>query len=178
MGRAVPNITSARARDFRQWLGNVDGAFPHTPRHLAEGKDSPMDMPSMQSHTCTAKSVSEYPLPAASMTHELAQIGGQNLLAVSQMDNNTLLKVAIDPATGRPQAVAAFQLGSMMGGLHGLVASKAYPGQIWCTFQFDNKLALVDPGNGLDTSPIITQEIAIPAPGRGPHGIIEEGPNL
>ena len=139
-----------------------------------------MDMSSMHAHTltCTAKSVSEYPLPAASMTHELAQISGQNLLVISQMDNSTLLKVAVDPATGRPQEVAAFLLGSMMGGLHGLVASKAYPGQIWCTFQFDNKLVRVDPGNGLETAPVITQEIAIPAPGRGPHGIIEEGPNL
>lgn len=137
-------------------------------------------MPSMPSHTCatTAKSVSEYPLPAASMTHELAEISGQNMLVVSQMDNSTLLKVAIDPPSGRPQAVAAFQIGSMMGGLHGLVASKAYPGQIWCTFQFDNKLARVDPGEGLETAPVVVQEIPIPAPGRGPHGIIEEGPNV
>jgi hypothetical protein len=110
-------------------------------------------------HTCTSKSVSEYPLPAASMTHELAQISGQDLLVISQMDNSTLLKVVVDPATGKPQAVAAFPLGSMMGGLHGLVASKAYPGQIWCTFQFDNKLVRVDPGNGLETPPIIKQEI-------------------
>ena len=139
-----------------------------------------MDMSSMPSHTCTAtpKSVTEYPLPAASMTHELAEVSGQNMLVVSQMDNSTLLKVAIDPASGRPQAVAAFQIGSMMGGLHGLVASRAYPGQIWCTFQFDNKLARVDPGNGLDTDPVILQEIPSPAPGRGPHGIIEEGPNV
>jgi streptogramin lyase len=139
-----------------------------------------MEMPSMPSHayTCTPKSVSEYPLPAASMTHELAQVSGQNLLVISQMDNSTLLKVAVDPATGKPEAVAAFQIGSMMGGLHGLVASRAYPGQIWCTFQFDNKLVRVDPGNGLETAPSIKQEIPIPAPGRGPHGIIEEGPNL
>jgi virginiamycin B lyase len=139
-----------------------------------------MDMPSMRSHThtCRSKSVSEYPLPAASMTHELAQISGQNLLVISQMDNSTLLKLVVDPATGKPQAVAAFPLGSMMGGLHGLVASKEYPGQIWCTFQFDNKLVRVDPANGLETPPVIKQEIPIPAPGRGPHGIIEEGPNV
>src|SRR5262245_9815028 len=139
-----------------------------------------MDMPSTHSHpsTCSSKSVAEYPLPAASMTHELAQVSGQNLLVISQMDNSTLLKVAVDPATGKPEAAAAFQIGSMMGGLHGLVASKAYPGHIWCTFQFDNQLALVDPGNGLDAVPVIRQKIPIPAPGRGPHGIIEEGPNV
>ena len=114
-----------------------------------------MDMPSMHSHThtCTSKSVAEYPLPAASMTHELAQISGQNLLVISQMDNSTLLKVAVDPASGKPQAVAAFPIGSMMGGLHGLVASKAYPGQIWCTFQFDNKLVRLDPGRRARNAP-------------------------
>ena len=45
------------------------------------------------------------------MTHELAEVSGQDMLVVSQMDNSTLLKVAIDPANGRPQAVAAFQSG-------------------------------------------------------------------
>lgn len=138
-----------------------------------------MEKPSMHhTYTCTPKSVSEYPLPSASMTHELARVAGQDLLVVSQMDNSTLLKVAVDPGSGRPQDVAAFQIGSMMGGLHGLVASKAYPGRIWCTLQFDNTLVRVDPANGLDTPPAIEKEIPIPAPGRGPHGIIEEGENV
>ena len=135
-------------------------------------------MSSTHVHTCAPKSIAEYPLPAASMTHELAQIGGQDLLAVSQMDNSNLLKVAVDPHTGKPQAVAAHPIGSMMGGLHGLVASRAYPGHLWCTFQFDNTLVRVDPGKGLDATPAIVQEIAVPAPGRGPHGIIEEGSNV
>jgi len=138
-----------------------------------------MDMSSTNQHkTCHPKSVSEYPLPAAGMTHELAQVVGQNMLVISQMDDSMLLKVAIDPSTGKPQAVAGFSIGSMFDGLHGVVASKVYPGQVWCTFQFANKLVRVDPGVGLETQPVIKQEIAIPAPGRGPHGIIEEGQNV
>jgi len=138
-----------------------------------------MDMPMNPavSGSCP-KSIAEYPLPAASMTHELARVTGQDLLVISQMDNSTLLKVAVDPANGRPLEVAGFPIGSMMGGLHGVTASSAYPGQIWCTFQFDNKLVRVDPGSALDTAPVITQEIPIPAPGRGPHGIIEVGSDL
>lgn len=139
-----------------------------------------MDMPPMHHHAkiCYPKAVCEYPLPAAGMTHELAQIGDTNLIAISQMDGSTLLKVAINPKDGKPEAVMGFSLGSMMGGLHGIVASKAYPGQIWCTFQFDNKLVRIDPGATLEAQPVIIQEISIPAPGRGPHGIIEEGKNI
>lgn len=138
-----------------------------------------MDMHSMNHHkTCYPKSVCEYPLPAAGMTHEIAQVTGQNMLVISQMDDSMLLKVAISPTDGKPLAVAGFSIGSMSDGLHGIVASKAYPGQIWCTFQFANKLIRVDPGNGLDAQPVIKQEIPIPAPGRGPHGIIEEGQNV
>jgi streptogramin lyase len=124
------------------------------------------------------KSIAEYPLPAAGMTHELTRVTGQDLLVISQMDDSTLLKVAIDPASGRPMETAAFAIGSMTGGLHGVTASTAYPGQIWCTFQFDNALVRVDPGKGLDAAPAIVQKIPIPAPGRGPHGIIEVGTDL
>ncbi len=127
---------------------------------------------------CYPKSVNEYPLPAAGITHELVQVIGQNMIVISQMDGSTLLKVAIDPQSGKPLEVAAHSVGSMMGGLHGIVASKIHPGQIWCTFQFDNKLVRIDPGTDLDTAPVIKQEILIPAPGRGPHGIIEDGNNL
>jgi streptogramin lyase len=138
-----------------------------------------MDMPmDSAARDCAPKSIAEYPLPAASMTHELARVTGQDLLVVSQMDDSTLLKVAIDPASGRPREVAAFPIGSMTGGLHGVTASAAYPGQIWCTFQFDNKLVRVDPGSSLEAPPKILQEIPIPAPGRGPHGIIEVGSDL
>ncbi|MFL5385183.1 MAG: hypothetical protein ACJ8GN_21910 [Longimicrobiaceae bacterium] len=123
------------------------------------------------------KAVAEYPLPAAWQTHEVAY-AGNNLLVVSQQTDSVLVQVAIDPATGRPLEAAGHVIGTPRSGLHGLHASKANPGCVWATLQFDDKLLLIQPGTSVETPPAILREIAIPAPARGPHVVIEDGDDL
>lgn len=124
------------------------------------------------------KTVVEYPLPAAQQTHEQVAVG-ENLLLLSQQTDSSLVKVALDPDTGRPRAAAKHTVESPFAGLHGLVASQAYPGKVWATLQFDSVLLLLDPvADDLDQPPQVLQRIPLPAPARGPHGVIEHGDDL
>jgi len=123
------------------------------------------------------RAVAEYPLPAAWQTHEVAY-AGNNLLVVSQQTDSVLVQVAIDPATGRPLAAAGHVIGTPRSGLHGLHASRANSGCVWATLQFDDKLLLIQPGDSVETPPTILREIAVPAPARGPHVVIEDGDDL
>jgi virginiamycin B lyase len=125
-----------------------------------------------------SKVVLEYPLPAAGQTHEMVALG-DDLLLLSQQTDSSLVKVALDPATGRPRAAAKFTVDSPFAGLHGLCVSRAYPGKVWATLQFDSALVLIDPGaDDVDRQPEILQRIPLPSPVRGPHGVIEHGGNL
>ncbi|MFL5538263.1 MAG: hypothetical protein ACJ8J0_04695 [Longimicrobiaceae bacterium] len=123
------------------------------------------------------KAVAEYPLPAAWQTHEVAY-AGHNVLVVSQQTDSVLVQVAIDPATGRPLEAAGHVIATPRSGLHGLHASKANPGCVWATLQFDDRLLLIQPGTSVEMPPTILHEIAIPAPARGPHVVIEDGDDL
>ena len=123
------------------------------------------------------KAVAEYPLPAAGQTHELAY-AGHGVLVVTQQTNSVLVQVALDPATGRPLEAAGHLIGNPWSGLHGLHPAQGNPGCVWVTLQFDNKLLLVQPGTGVDMPPTVLREIAIPAPARGPHVVVEYGDDL
>lgn len=123
------------------------------------------------------KSVTEYPLPAAWQTHEVAY-PGNGMLVVTQQTDSVLVQVAIDPATGRPLEAGGHLIGNPRSGLHGLFASQIHPGCVWVTLQFDNKLLLVRPGATVDAPPEILKEIPIPAPARGPHVVVEYGDEL
>ncbi|MEO0868780.1 MAG: hypothetical protein AAFY17_10095, partial [Cyanobacteria bacterium J06642_11] len=64
-------------------------------------------------------------------------------------------------------------------GLHGLRNSTVYPGMAWCAVQFDSTLVLIDPVVSDVSAPVqAKQTIPIPAPGRGPHVVIEDGDYL
>lgn len=123
------------------------------------------------------KAVAEYPLPATSQTHEVAY-AGNGILVVTQQTDSRLVQLALDPATGRPTEAAAHLVGTSRSGLHGLCAAQANPGCVWASLQFDDKLLLVQPGTTVDMPPVVLREIAIPAPARGPHVVIEDGDDL
>ena len=91
------------------------------------------------------KTIIEYPLPAARETHELVAVDNQHMIVISQQTDSSLLKVALDPDTGIAQTVAQFVIKDRRAGLHGLRNSKAYPGKIWCTLQYDSELLLIEP---------------------------------
>jgi virginiamycin B lyase len=125
-----------------------------------------------------AKTVAEYPLPAAGQTHEVAAVGA-NTLVISQQTNSRLVKVILDEATGTPRSAASFLIDAPDAGFHGLFASRTHPGCVWATVQFGNALLLIDPVAGdPDAEPRILARIPIPAPGRGPHVVVEYGDEL
>jgi virginiamycin B lyase len=124
-----------------------------------------------------SKVVLEYPLPAAQQAHEIVALS-DDLLLLSQQTDSSLVKIALDPATGRPRAAAKFTIDSPFAGLHGLCVSRVYPGKVWATLQFDSALVLIDPGTDIDGPPQMVQRIPLPSPARGPHGVIERGDNL
>lgn len=123
------------------------------------------------------KIVAEYPLPAAWQTHEVAYAGNGILVATQQTDS-MLVQIALDSATGRPTEAAAHLVGTPRSGLHGLCASEANPGCVWASLQFDDQLLLVQPGATVDMPPRVVREIALPAPARGPHVVVEDGDDL
>jgi virginiamycin B lyase len=124
------------------------------------------------------KAVSEYPLPAAGQTHEVAAVGA-GALVVSQQTDSSLVKVILDEATGAPRSATRFTVISPDAGFHGLCASQRHPGCVWGTVQFDNALLLIDPvAADPDAEPRILARIPIPAPARGPHVVVEYGNQL
>ena len=125
------------------------------------------------------KTIIEYPLPAARETHELVAVDNQNMIVISQQSDSVLLKVALDPDTGVAQKVKQFVIKDRRAGLHGVKNSKAFPGKIWCTLQFDSELLLIDPVvSDVNAPPVIEKTIKLPEPARGPHVIVEYGDDV
>jgi streptogramin lyase len=124
------------------------------------------------------KVVIEYPLPGAKETHEIVS-PAPGLLLISQQTDGTILKVALDPATRRPKSAFKSVMTTPWSGLHGLGCSTAYPGMVWATLQFESVLLLLDPvADKPNRPPQILERIPIPAPGHGPHVVVEDGANL
>src|SRR5262245_44564299 len=88
------------------------------------------------------KSAIEYPLPAAQQTHEIVS-PAKGLLLVSQQTDSSLVKVRIDPETGRPLCAVSHVVDSPFAGLHGLHVSTRHPGRVWATLQFTSELLLL-----------------------------------
>ena len=124
------------------------------------------------------KSAVEYPLPANQQTHEIVS-PETGLLLVSQQPDSALIKLSVDPTTGCPIAAARHTIDDPFAGLHGLHVSERHPGCVWATLQFTSQLLLLDP-NGIDPDapPRVLRRVALPAPARGPHVVIEEGDDL
>jgi virginiamycin B lyase len=124
------------------------------------------------------KCATEYPLPANGQTHEIVS-PAPGLLLVSQQPDSALLKIAVEPGSGRLLEVAKHTIQTPFAGLHGLHVSKSHPGCVWATLQFDSELLLIDPVAGdLAAAPEIRMRIQLPAPARGPHVVIEDGDTL
>lgn len=124
------------------------------------------------------KSVTEFPLPAGTQTHEIVSpLPG--LLAISQQPDSALVKMRVDVSTGRPISAVKHTIDSAFSGLHGLHISKRYPGCVWATLQFTSELLLIDPqSTDPEVPPTILKRIALPAPAKGPHVVIENGADL
>jgi len=127
----------------------------------------------------SSKRVSEYPLPAAWQSHEIIAVPNSNTLLVSQQTNSSLVKVALDPATGAPVRAVSHLVGTVTDGLHGLCNSLIYPGMVWATLQFTSQVVLLDPkAANVDEPPIVARSFTLPVAARGPHVVIEDSPNL
>ncbi|KAI5079131.1 hypothetical protein GOP47_0006802 [Adiantum capillus-veneris] len=152
----------------------------HEPRQYAEAKLAAAAAGRQLGSETVAKLpkvVREYPMPAARETHEMAVVG-ENLLVVTQQSNSTLVKVQLDPSTGRPIACVRFVVGDFWHGLHGLASSLLYPGQVWASLQFKSLLIRINPGQDLATHPSIEQVITLPPSVYGPHCVCECGTHL
>ncbi len=124
------------------------------------------------------KTTTEYPLPADSQTHEIvAPFDG--LLLISQQPGSALVKMQVDPSTGRPIAAVKHTIDDAFAGLHGLNVSHRHKGYVWATLQFVSELVLIDPqGTDPDQPPQVVQRVPLPPPAKGPHVVIEDGDDL
>jgi virginiamycin B lyase len=124
------------------------------------------------------KATAEYPLPADEQTHEIvAPFDG--LLLISQQPGSALVKMQVDTSTGRPIAAVKHTIDDVFAGLHGLYVSRRHEGLVWATLQFASELVLIDPrGADPDESPQVVRRVALPAPAKGPHVVIEDGDDL
>jgi virginiamycin B lyase len=99
-----------------------------------------------------ARSLTEYVLPVATETHELAHMPGTNLLLVTQMSDSRLVKIELDQGSEKPRALNSLLMGNDSGsGLYGVWPSARFTGLVWLTLQIENRLLLVDPGQDLET---------------------------
>ncbi|MEO4030350.1 hypothetical protein ABH313_20175 [Chromobacterium vaccinii] len=121
------------------------------------------------------KRVIEYPLPASSQTHEVVSIA-PDLILISQQPSGGLVKMRVNPGTGRPIESVVHIIDNPFSGLHGLTVSKRHPGCLWVTLQFQSELLLIDPvAHDLAAAPRTLQKIQLPEPARGPHVVAEDG---
>ncbi|KFY20384.1 hypothetical protein V491_03761 [Pseudogymnoascus sp. VKM F-3775] len=128
------------------------------------------------SNALVSRRLTEYLMPAATETHEFARVPNTNFVLLSQMSDSQLIKIELDPTTEQPIAFQSFPMGNnSKSGLHGVWPSEVYPGKMWLSLQWENKLLLVDPGRDLSSAPTILKTIDIPAPGNGPHCVFEIG---
>jgi len=137
-------------------------------------------MSTLSSHVgrLALKTATEYPLPADEQTHEIVE-PCDGLLLISQQPGSALVKMQLDPATGRPIAAVKHTIDNAFAGLHGLHVSHRHKGSVWATLQFVSELLLIDPrGSDPDEPPQLLQRVPLPSPAKGPHVVIEDGDDL
>ena len=124
------------------------------------------------------RTITEHKLHEARQTHEIVQVPGLPVLALSQMSPSTLVKIGLDQRTEQIIDACAFPIHEPDSMLHGLAQSTRYPGHIWATLQGANLLLLIDPAADLTAAPTIVRTISIPDGGKGPHYVGEYGDYL
>ena len=136
--------------------------------------------------------VLEHALPQAEQTHEVIYDPHTHSVLISQMEEGRLLRVPVDEETGElGNPVEAVVIGEAEGrepdsneppliGLHGLALSELFPGHVWVTLQYQNKICLVDV-----SSLEVVSSFACPrtlADGEtaigGPHSLVEKRGHL
>ncbi|NLU67341.1 hypothetical protein [Streptomyces sp. HNM0574] len=124
------------------------------------------------------RELAEYRLPGAEQTHEILRLPGKPYALVTQQGPSRLVKLEIDPRTGKVLDHRGFtHLAPENAMLHGLAASRKHPGLVWATTESPEQsaLLLIDPGmNGLDEKPAVKQHVGLPD-GMGPHYVGEFG---
>jgi virginiamycin B lyase len=124
------------------------------------------------------KAVTEYPLPVSAQTHEIVS-PSEGLLVISQQPNSALVKMRVAPRTGAPVSAVQHTIDSPYAGLHGLSLSVTHPSHVWATLQFTSELLLLDPvADDLDAPPNIRLRVPLPPEVKGPHVVLEHGPDL
>jgi hypothetical protein len=119
--------------------------------------------------------ITESNLPLAAETHEIVQLS--NIVLISQPREGVLVKARIENVRICDQR--GFQIGGNNSGVHGLAVSSYYPGKVWVTLEFLNKILLIDPGlHSVDAVPRIIMLINIPTMANGPHYVSEYGTDL
>jgi virginiamycin B lyase len=137
-----------------------------------------MSTPPPQVERILLKTATEYPLPADEQTHEIVAVS-DGLLLVSQQPGSALVKMQVDPRTGRPIAAVKHTIDNEFAGLHGLHVSRRHKELVWATLQFVSELVLIDPGGAdPDKPPRVVQRVPIPSPAKGPHVVVEDGEDL
>jgi hypothetical protein len=99
------------------WILDFSCSWPNRGRRLHVMMPAPI----------TLKFATEYPLPISRQTHEIVS-PAPGLLLVSQQPDSGLLKIEVDPRSGRPLQVAKHTIHSPFARLHGLCVSKSHPG--------------------------------------------------
>lgn len=118
----------------------------------------------------------ENDLPKADQTHEIVKI--EDVILISQMSNGVLVKARVNDQ-GVIQELKSYQFGGEGSGIHGLFASKKFPGKVWITLQKRNEILLIDPKvDSMEPEvgvPTIEKVLTIPenTGGVGPHYVGE-----
>ena len=84
----------------------------------------------------------EIKLPLSSETHELIHDINTNSLFISQMSNSVLVQIKFDDKLLLKNVYKSWKIGNDTSGLHNLSPSFKYPGYIWTSLQFKNKILL------------------------------------
>lgn len=125
------------------------------------------------------RELTEYRLPGAEQTHEILRLPDRPLALVTQQGPSRLVKLRIDPRTGKVTGHRGFtHLARKDAMLHGLALSKRFRGMVWATTESpqDNRLLLINPGSlGLRVPPLLAGYRHIPGGGVGPHYVGEYG---
>lgn len=92
----------------------------------------------------------EHGLPTALQTHELLVDNESSTILATQMEEGRLVRLKFDKETGdifsavESAVIGADDSDDPFVGMHGLCASKMFPGKTWVTLQYINKIVLID----------------------------------
>lgn len=121
--------------------------------------------------------IKEIKLPFSSETHEILYEPVTNSVFVSQMSNSVLVQIDLDENGILKNVDKCWTIAKESSGLHNLSLSYKYPGCVWASLQFNNKIILFDAKTKKIIYDLITPDIYIDSDKKcfigGPHCIRE-----